>query len=44
MKNVFDNRGQIANYAECRAEICGGNTYIIPVQPRTLGVRLTRDF
>ena len=44
MKNAFDNRGVISNYAECRAEICGGNTYIIPVQPRTLGVRLTRDF
>ncbi len=44
LKNAFDNRGQIANYAECRPEVCGGTTYIIPVQPRTFGVRLTRDF
>jgi outer membrane receptor protein involved in Fe transport len=44
LKNVFDNRGQISNYAECQATICGGTTYIIPVQPRTLGVRVTRDF
>jgi outer membrane receptor protein involved in Fe transport len=44
LKNAFDNRGVVANYAECRAEICGGNTYIIPVQPRTLGVRVTRNF
>jgi len=44
LKNVFDNRGEIANYAECQATICGGQTYVIPVQPRTLGVRVTRDF
>ena len=44
MKNVFDNRGQISNYAECQATICGGTTYIIPVQPRTVGMRVTRDF
>jgi len=44
LKNVFDNRGEVANYAECQATICGGQTYIIPVQPRTLGVRVTRDF
>ena len=44
LKNAFDNRGQIANYAECRPEVCGGTTYIIPVQPRTLGMRVTRDF
>jgi outer membrane receptor protein involved in Fe transport len=44
LKNAFDNRGQIANYSECRPEVCGGTTYIIPVQPRTLGIRLTRDF
>ena len=44
MKNVFDNRGEISNYAECQATICGGNTYIIPTLPRTIGVRVTRDF
>ena len=44
MKNVFDNRGQIARYAECQATVCGGTTYVIPVQPRTIGVRVTRDF
>ena len=44
LKNAFDNRGQIARYAECQAAICGDQTYIIPVQPRTVGIRLTRDF
>jgi outer membrane receptor protein involved in Fe transport len=44
MKNAFDRRGEIANYAECQAVICGGTTYIIPTLPRTIGVRVTRDF
>ena len=44
MKNMFDNRGEIANYAECQATVCGGTTYIIPTMPRTIGMRVTRDF
>ncbi|HZP67255.1 MAG TPA: TonB-dependent receptor [Rudaea sp.] len=44
LKNAFDNRGQIARYAECQVQICGDQTYIIPVQPRTIGIRVTRDF
>ncbi|HEX6831958.1 MAG TPA: TonB-dependent receptor, partial [Rudaea sp.] len=43
IKNAFDNRGVVSNYAECRPEICQ-TVYLIPVQPRTFGVRLTRDF
>lgn len=44
LKNTFDNRGQIARYAECQPTICGGTTYIIPIQPRTVGIRATYDF
>jgi iron complex outermembrane recepter protein len=44
LKNVFDNRGEISKYAECQISVCGDQTYIIPVQPRTLGIRVTRDF
>jgi iron complex outermembrane receptor protein len=44
LKNTFDNRGQIARYAECQATVCGGTTYIIPIQPRTVGIRATYDF
>ena len=44
LKNAFDDRGQIARYAECQPTICGGTTYIIPIQPRTVGVRATYDF
>jgi outer membrane receptor protein involved in Fe transport len=44
MKNAFDNRGQLVRFAECEETHCGPQTYVIPVQPRTVGVRLTRDF
>jgi outer membrane receptor protein involved in Fe transport len=44
LKNAFDNRGIISKYAECQATVCGPQTYLIPIQPRTLGVRLSRDF
>ncbi|MBS0556591.1 MAG: TonB-dependent receptor [Proteobacteria bacterium] len=44
LKNAFDNRGQLARYAECAIDTCGAQTYIVPVQPRTIGFRVTRDF
>jgi len=44
LKNAFDNRGELVRYAECAETVCGPQTYVIPVQPRTIGVRITRDF
>ena len=54
LKNAFDNRGQLAEYAECRnlkansdgttTPLCGAQPYLIPVTPRMIGVRVTRDF
>ncbi|MGH8173875.1 MAG: TonB-dependent receptor, partial [Rhodanobacteraceae bacterium] len=44
LKNAFDNRGQVARYAECATAVCGAQTYVVPVQPRMFGVRVTRDF
>jgi outer membrane receptor protein involved in Fe transport len=44
LKNAFDNRGQIARYSECATAVCGAQTYVVPVVPRMLGVRVTRDF
>jgi outer membrane receptor protein involved in Fe transport len=44
LKNAFDNRGQLSRYSECATAVCGAQTYIVPVQPRTIGLRVTRDF
>lgn len=43
-KNVFDNRGELAKYTECPELTCGYQTYVVPVQPRLIGVRVTRNF
>jgi outer membrane receptor protein involved in Fe transport len=35
--NLFDERGQISRFQQCGN--CGQRTYIVPVQPRTVGLR-----
>lgn len=53
-KNVFDSRGELNRYTECAiagrnsngvpSTICGGQYYIVPITPRTIGFRITRNF
>jgi outer membrane receptor protein involved in Fe transport len=40
--NLFDVRGQIGRFQECGA--CGQRPYILPVAPRTIGLRIGADF
>jgi len=40
--NVFDKRGDISRYAQCGS--CTQRIYIVPTQPRTLGVRAGAKF
>ena len=35
--NVFDERGQASRFTECGS--CGQRPYVVPIQPRTVGVR-----
>ena len=42
VSNVFDERGQLSRFQECGS--CGQRPYIVPVQPRTIGVRLGAKF
>jgi iron complex outermembrane receptor protein len=55
VKNIFDNRGEIDRYAECATSVCvqapgtqfanlPGQYYVNPIQPLTVGIRVTRDF
>ena len=44
MKNVFDKRASLNRYAECAESVCGTQYYIVPNQPRTIGVRLGKTF
>jgi outer membrane receptor protein involved in Fe transport len=40
--NVFDERGQVSRFVSCGQ--CYQRPYIVPIQPRTIGVRLGYDF
>ena len=40
--NVFDERGQISRFLQCGQ--CGQRPYVVPIQPRTIGLRVGYDF
>ena len=42
VSNVFDERGQLSRFQECGS--CGQRPYIVPIQPRTIGVRVGTKF
>jgi outer membrane receptor protein involved in Fe transport len=44
LNNAFDNRGQLYRFAQCAEDHCFRQVYVVPTQPRTLGLRVTRDF
>jgi hypothetical protein len=43
VSNVFDTRGQITRFAECTPTTCT-QPYIIPTQPRTVGIQFGQKF
>lgn len=44
LKNAFDERAQMSRFAQCAALTCGYEPYTVIAQPRTLGVRVSREF
>lgn len=44
LKNAFDKRASLNRYAECAESVCGTQYYIVPNQPRTIGIKLGREF
>ena len=44
LQNAFDERAQLGRYAACTPETCGYQTYILPSQPRTIGVTWSQKF
>lgn len=44
IKNLTDKRASLNRYAECAEAVCGAQTYIVPNQPRTIGLKLGRKF
>jgi iron complex outermembrane receptor protein len=44
VQNLFDERGQLGRYAECTPGTCGFEPYILPTQPRTVGITFGQKF
>lgn len=42
LQNVTDERGQLARFVACGQ--CTDRPYVVPIQPRTVGVRVGADF
>ncbi len=44
IKNVFDERAELARFAQCAALTCGYQPYTVVAQPRTFGIRFSQEF
>ncbi len=51
VKNITDERGQLNRYTPCTLNVCGATfpgvpraLYIVPIQPRLMGVRIGQTF
>ncbi len=42
VQNAFDERGQLSRFQECGS--CSQRPYIVPINPRTIGVRAGAKF
>jgi len=50
-KNLTDERGQVNRYTPCTLSVCGATfpgvpraLYIVPIQPRLVGIRIGQTF
>ncbi|MNL80854.1 TonB dependent receptor [compost metagenome] len=44
VKNLFDERASLYRYAECLETVCGDRTYVVPNQPRLIGLKFGQRF
>lgn len=44
LKNATNRRAELARFSECAALTCGYESYTVFAQPRTLGVRFSKEF
>ena len=50
-KNVTDERGELNRYSPCTLSVCGVSfpnapraIYVVPIQPRLIGIRVGQTF
>jgi outer membrane receptor protein involved in Fe transport len=44
IKNAFNSRGEVGRYAECAVNICGYETYAVPIHPLEVGIKFGQKF
>jgi len=44
LHNAFDERAELARFAECAAEVCARQSYTVVSPPRTFGIRWSQEF
>ena len=44
IRNATDERGELYRYTECAIATCGAQYYVVPIQPRTFAMRVSRSF
>ena len=44
LKNAFDERSELARFAQCTTLTCGRQPYTVSSQPRTFGIRFSQEF
>jgi len=44
IKNVTDTTGDLYRFTECATQVCGHETYIVPLTPRQFGLRYSQKF
>jgi iron complex outermembrane recepter protein len=44
IRNAFDERGELTRYVECGEDTCGEQVYVVPTQPRTIGIKFSQEF
>jgi Outer membrane receptor proteins, mostly Fe transport len=42
--NAFDERGQVSRFVQCLEEICKDEVYVVPIAPRTIGLKFSQEF
>ena len=42
--NAFDERGQVSRFAQCLEEVCKDEIYVVPIAPRTIGLKFSQNF
>jgi iron complex outermembrane recepter protein len=44
IKNITDTRGDLYRFTECATQVCGNETYRVPITPRLFGLRYSQKF